>query len=205
MRAMGRLLLIAGLLASSGAGGEVNHLTDHDTHSDAGDMHAVIEIPAGTNAKWQVGEDGRLAWEEKDGRPRVVGYLPYPANYGMVPRTLQAEADGGDGDPLDVFVLGPALPRGSLVSTRPIAVIRMLDGGERDDKLLAVPPSGPMGELRSLAELEARHPGALRILRIWLENYKGSGEVRVEAVLGAEAAGSALAAAAAAFERVHGK
>ena len=46
-------------------------------------------------------------------KPREVKYLGYPGNYGMIPRTLLPKELGGDGDPLDVIVLGPAVERGS--------------------------------------------------------------------------------------------
>ena len=74
----------------------------------------MIEIPTGTTAKWEVVKpSGELRWEFDQGRPRVVRYLGYPGNYGMIPRTLLPKEEGGDGDPLDVVVLGPAVPRGS--------------------------------------------------------------------------------------------
>ena len=40
--------------------------------------------------------DGK--WEFRDGKPRVVAYLGYPGNYGMIPRTLLPKEHGGDGD-----------------------------------------------------------------------------------------------------------
>ena len=58
----------------------------------------------------------------------------YPANYGFIPRTY-AE----DGDPLDVLVLcSETLVPLTLVKCYPIGVIRMLDNGHRDDKIIAV-------------------------------------------------------------------
>ena len=45
-------------------------------------IHVVVEIPAGTNDKWEVDkETGVLRWEQKNGQPRVVQYLAYPAQY----------------------------------------------------------------------------------------------------------------------------
>ena len=63
----------------------------------------------------------------------------YPANYGFIPRTY---AD--DGDPLDVLVLcnEPILPM-TLMRVYPIGVMRMIDGGALDDKIIAVPFSDP--------------------------------------------------------------
>jgi inorganic pyrophosphatase len=141
-----------------------------------GSVNALIEIPAGTNAKWEVRkQDGALIWELEDGRPRVVSYLAYPANYGMIPRTLLAEEDGGDGDPLDVIVLGPALQRGAVVRVRVVGVLRLMDTGERDDKLIAVALDSPFESVRDIADLESDFPGVTSILEIWFSNYKGRG------------------------------
>lgn len=158
-----------------------NYWHDHSPTTTAGTIRAVVEIPAGTNAKWEVAEDGStLAWEMRDGRPRVVAYLPYPGNYGMIPRTLEAQVSGGDGDPADVLVLGPALPRGAVVEARLVGVLRMRDDGERDDKFLAVPHASPLAEVDSLAALDARYPGVTFILKTWFTHYKGPGRVTVE-------------------------
>ena len=59
-----------------------------------------------------------MIWEFKDGKPRIVKYLGYPGNYGMVPKTLLPENLGGDGDPLDVIVLGPQVERGSVIKCK---------------------------------------------------------------------------------------
>lgn len=54
-----------------------------------GTINVVVEIPAGTNAKYEVNtKTGNLDWEIKKGKPRMVKYLAYPANYGMIPSTL---------------------------------------------------------------------------------------------------------------------
>jgi inorganic pyrophosphatase len=143
-----------------------------------GRINVVIEIPAGTNAKWEVQKDsGLLGWEQRNGRPRIVQYLPYPGNYGMVPQTLLPKELGGDGDPLDVIVLGPALTRGSVVEARLIGVLELLDRGEQDDKLIAVLPEGPLGNVSDLAELDANFAGISEILRLWFSNYKGPGKM----------------------------
>jgi len=100
-------------------------------------VNVVVEIPAGTNAKWQVAEDGSsVEWESMNGEPRVVAYLAYPASYGMIPGTFVPRESGGDGDPLDAILLGPALERGTVAVARPIGVLFLSDDGERDDKVL---------------------------------------------------------------------
>ena len=63
----------------------------------------------------------------------------YPANYGFIPRTL-AE----DGDPLDVLVLcGEEIYPMTLVSCYPIGVIKMIDNGSLDEKVIAIPYGDP--------------------------------------------------------------
>ncbi|MEQ1632143.1 MAG: inorganic diphosphatase [Planctomycetota bacterium] len=140
-------------------------------------VNAVVEIPCGTNEKWEVKLDGVMRWDLKNGAPRVVEYLGYPTNYGIVPRAILGKEIGGDGDPLDILVLGPAMPRGTVVSVKVIGLIHLVDGGETDDKVLAVVADGPLGKLDSMNDLERDHPGVTTILKTWFENYKGPGKL----------------------------
>jgi inorganic pyrophosphatase len=170
------------------------------TNSD-GTVNVVVEIPAGTTAKWEVDkQDGALRWELKDGKPRIVRYLGYPGNYGMIPRTLLPEELGGDGDPLDVIVLGPAVERGSVLRVKVVGVLKLLDGGEQDDKLLAVQEGTALAAARDLEELDQRFPGVTLIVETWFRNYKGPGELEPLGFESADSARAILEAAAAAFE-----
>ncbi len=158
--------------------------------TDRSVVNAVIEIPAWTRAKWEVDRvGGDLRWDMLDGRRRVIGHaLPYPANYGMIPRTIESEAKGGDGDPLDVIVLGDRLERGQVVSARVIGIMRMRDHGETDDKIIAVHLADTrVGSLETLEELARRYPGTVEILEIWFANYKCKTPGVVE-ILGSEGA-----------------
>ncbi|AXJ00542.1 inorganic pyrophosphatase [Cyclonatronum proteinivorum] len=139
-------------------------------------VNTVIEIPAGSNAKWEVNkETGHLEWEVRGDSLRVIRYLPYPANYGMVPQSLMPASEGGDDDPLDVFVLGPRAKTGSIIRTRVIGVLYMKDDGEQDDKLIAVDTDSWFGNIETLEALNANFPGITNILSTWLANYKGPG------------------------------
>lgn len=104
-------------------------------------------------------------------------YLGYFGNYGMLPRTLISEARGGEGEPLDVLVLGPAVPRGSVVRAKVLGVFKALDRGRQDDKIIAVLPSSPLAEVDGPEQMDRDFPGVLSIVRIWFENYKGRGEI----------------------------
>ena len=164
-------------------------------------IHVVVEIPAGTNDKWEVDKGtGALHWERKNGVPRVVQYLAYPGNYGMIPHTALPTAEGGDGDPLDVLLLGPAIERGSVVTARPVAVFRLLDDGERDDKIIAVPLEGPFSDVRTLADLDAHYRGAREIILTWFANYKGPGRITPVGFEDVDRAVAVVRQASAAFE-----
>ena len=96
-------------------------------------INAVIEIPYGSNIKYEIDKaSGALCVDRV-----LYGAMFYPANYGFVPNTL---AD--DGDPADVLVLNEyPLAAGSVISCRLIGVLMMEDESGMDEKLLAVPVS----------------------------------------------------------------
>lgn len=173
------VLLGVGLLACSRFGPpSTDYLHGHPSRVGRDLINVVVEIPAGTNDKWEVDKtSGALRWEKQEGRPRVIQYLAYPANYGMIPRTRLPKERGGDGDPLDVLLLGPQVERGTLVQARPIGVLRLTDDGERDDKIVAVPVSGPLSDVADLKALESRYGGVRLILETWFTNYKGPDHV----------------------------
>jgi len=167
----------------------------------AGDnvVHAVVEIPAGTADKWEVTKDGRsLAIEQSGGKLRRIDYLPYPANYGFIPRTLSDLTAGGDGDALDVVLLGPAAPCGAVVQARVLGALRLIDDGETDDKVIAVRPNAPLGDVDGIDALRDRYPGVLEILQTWFVNYEGPGN-HSEGFVGAEKAWSVVSEAAQAY------
>lgn len=153
--------------------------------NEDGSVNAVVEIPAGTTAKFEVENDsGVLRWEIRDGKRRVVDFLGYPGNYGMVPSTLLPKDKGGDDDPVDILVLGTALERAQVVRVKVIAVLRLRDDQEIDHKLIAVPEEpgyrDGFSSLDDLADLEARYPLAKQIIELWFTAYKGPGVVVLE-------------------------
>ena len=158
--------------------GEKNFLTGYEPIYPDGDINVVVEIPTGTLEKWEVDkESGYMIWEFKNGQPRIVKYIGYPGNYGMIPKTLLSEESGGDGDPLDVIVLGASVERGSVIKCKLIGVLKLLDGGEQDDKLIAVYEDSPLYEADSIDDLNSGFNGVTNIVEIWFENYKGPGEL----------------------------
>lgn len=158
--------------------GSKNLITDIAPQNADGTINAVIEIPAGTNEKWEVTKpDGILELERKKGKPRIIKYLGYPGNYGMVPRTSLPKELGGDGDPLDILVIGKPLRRGSVAQVKIIGVLKFLDKGEQDDKLIAVLPGTAFYAADSFDQLNQTFPGVMDIIRTWFLYYKGSGKM----------------------------
>lgn len=99
------------------------------------DFMAVIEISQGSKEKYELDkETGMLMLD------RILHTsMHYPANYGFIPRSY-----GDDGDPLDVMVLcsKPIIPL-TLVRCYPIGVLKMIDNGRNDEKIIAVPYRDP--------------------------------------------------------------
>ncbi|MBI2356025.1 MAG: inorganic diphosphatase [Candidatus Doudnabacteria bacterium] len=101
-------------------------------------FNVVIEIPKGSNYKYE--------YDETTGKMKldfIFNNLVYPFNYGFIPNT-KAE----DGDTLDCGVISDKIfPSGTVVTCRPIAVMKQLDRGKQDDKIMAVPVDEPEREL----------------------------------------------------------
>ena len=155
-------------------------LTDANAVNADLSIHVVVENPAGTTEKWEVRANGRLVQEHRDGVPIEIPYLAWPANSGMIPRTLHAEDIGGDGEPLDALVLGASISRGRTVRVRPIGLLRVVDRLERDDKILAVPMSGTFSEIRDVDALERAYPGVREILAGWYARSRPGGAIEVQ-------------------------
>lgn len=192
MKPLFTMFVLVVLLSACGNRGGVEHTVNNTTNylrdiaafTTDSLVNVVIEIPAGTNQKWELNkETGRIEWERvTPDSLRIIDYLAYPANYGFVPQTLLPETTGGDGDPVDVFVLGPAIARGIIVSVRIVGIIHMLDDDEMDSKLLAVSAENEGLHAETFQMLVSKYPGVLEILQIWLSNYKGQGRIEILSV-----------------------
>ncbi len=160
-------------------------------YSENGHVQMVVEIPAGTNKKLEYNNDNNsFPADIKDGKERVVQFLPYPGNYGFIPSTYMDPAIGGDGDALDVLVICPSQPTGTVLEVKPIAVLDLKDGGEIDSKIIAVPvdPNLQIIDATTLKELGRNHGMVKKMIRQWFLNYKGKGVMKFENWLDEEAA-----------------
>ncbi|MDB5194798.1 MAG: Inorganic diphosphatase [Parcubacteria group bacterium] len=157
----------------------------HDIDPGSKDeMNVIIEINKGSKNKYEVDKKtGLIALD------RVLHTAQdYPFDYGFVPQSLWH-----DGDPLDVVLLTtyPLAP-GILVKARPVAVIHMVDGGEKDEKVVAVPIEDPRFDvLKDLADV---NPHTMKEIEHFFLTYKKlqNKEVSINGTEGREAAEAAF-------------
>ncbi|MGI9076356.1 MAG: inorganic diphosphatase [Gemmatimonadaceae bacterium] len=133
---------------------------------------AVVEIPSGSRNKYELDKDSGLIRLDRV----LYSAVHYPGDYGFIPRTL-AE----DNDPCDVLVLlnEPTFP-GCQIDVRPIGVLKMLDRGDPDDKVLAVPSNDPFyGEYFDIADIPQHY---LKEVEHFFRIYKDLEGKRVQTV-----------------------
>ncbi|MHB1707874.1 MAG: inorganic diphosphatase [Thermoplasmataceae archaeon] len=114
-------------------------------------FYTVVETPKGSKNKYEIAKEFPGMRLDRVLHSSVV----YPADYGLIPRTLYH-----DGDPMDVLVLisQPTFP-GTIVVSRPIAIMHMLDKGEVDNKILAVAVDDPFyREVKTIEDLPKHLP-----------------------------------------------
>jgi inorganic pyrophosphatase len=153
-------------------------------------VNAVIEIPAGTNKKYEYRLDKKMFLADYiDGKERMVDFLPYPGNYGFVPNTYMDPKLGGDGDPLDILVIAESVKTGTMLEVIPIWIIYFEDRSdlaelrEMDYKIIAVPADFEKRVITAISfeELQLNYPDILFILERWFLSYKGRGVMKVTA------------------------
>jgi inorganic pyrophosphatase len=136
---------------------------DVDLGNDAPNViPAVIEIPKGSKNKYELDKASGLIAVDRV----LFSIMHYPANYGFVPRTYT-----DDSDPLDILVLGQeATVPLCIMYSKPIGVIKMLDQGVVDDKIIAVHARDPdYADYNSIHELPAHR---LAEIKRFFEDYK---------------------------------
>lgn len=126
------------------------------------EINVIIEIPKGSNNKYEIDKETGLIKLDRANYSAAA----FPYDYGFAPKTLW-----DDGDPLDVIVLTTfPLNPGILVSVRPVAVIDMVDDGESDYKIIAVPTEDKRwDDVQDLGDLN-KH--MLKEFQHFLETYK---------------------------------
>ena len=136
-------------------------------------INILIEIPAGSKNKYEFDKNFNAFALDRV----LYASVQYPCDYGFIPNTL---AD--DGDPLDgmVFMDQPTFP-GCVITARPIGMLEMIDGGDRDEKILCVPDKDPRySQVKSLQDV-AQH--RLDEIAEFFKTYKNL-EKKVTEILG---------------------
>lgn len=126
------------------------------------EFNVIIEIPKGSNNKYEIDkETGLIALDRAN-----YSTAPYPVDYGFAPQTLWE-----DNDALDVAVLTTwPLNVGVVVKVRPVAVIEMIDDGESDFKIIAVPVKDRRWE--GVQDLKDINSHQLKEITHFFETYK---------------------------------
>lgn len=135
----------------------------HDIEPGTADkINVIIEINKGSKNKYEIDkETGIIALDRVNHTTQ-----DYPFDYGFIPQTLW-----DDGDALDVVVLTtyPLFP-GVLVRVRPVAIMSMVDTGEADEKMIAVPVDDPrFNDVKDLADV---NPHTLKEIEHFFLTYK---------------------------------
>lgn len=127
-----------------------------------GEMNVIVEINKGSHNKYEIDKKtGLIALD----RVAHTGQ-DFPFDYGFVPQTLW-----DDGDALDVIILTtyPLVP-GILVRVRPVAIMNMIDSGEGDDKVIAVPVADPRWQ--EVQDLRDVNKHTLKVIEHFYSTYK---------------------------------
>ncbi|HAF34922.1 MAG TPA: inorganic pyrophosphatase [Sphingobacterium sp.] len=143
-------------------------------------VNAIIEITNGSKGKYELDKETGLWLLDRVMSSSVV----YPANYGFIPQTYC-----DDKDPLDILVICSLdiLPL-TLVEAQVIGVMNMVDGGEQDDKIIAVAKNDPV--FNYIKDIDQLPPHTMKEIVQFFESYKAleKKHVIVEGVKGREEA-----------------
>ena len=140
------------------------------------EINVIIEIPAHSDpVKYEVDKETGAMFVDRF----MSTAMHYPCNYGYVPHTLSK-----DGDPVDVLVVTPVpLIAGSVISCRPVGVLKMTDESGDDAKVLAVPIDKLCRSFKNASSIEDINPLLVDQIAHFFEHYKDLDEgkwVRVE-------------------------
>lgn len=137
----------------------------HDVEVDTAhpeEVLVIIEVPKGSKNKYELHKPTGLMKVDRV----LFSSVHYPANYGFIPQSYCE-----DNDPLDVLVLGQeSVAPLTIMTAKPIGVMKMKDQGEADDKIIAVHANDPeFSQYNSINELPQHR---LKEVQRFFEDYK---------------------------------
>jgi inorganic pyrophosphatase len=134
-------------------------------------FQAVIEIPAGTNKKFEYNySNNEFECELINGKKRSVNYIPYVGNYGFIPSTLMDTLENGDGDAVDILVLSSSIDQGAIIEIDILGALELYDSEELDHKIIAIPVNNELKTYRA----DSLNTSVKTIIETWFTSYKQS-------------------------------
>ena len=148
------------------------------------EFNVIIECPKGTKNKYEIDKETGLIMLDR----AMKTSQDYPFDYGFAPQTLWE-----DGDALDVVVLTtyPLYP-GILLKVRPVGIMHMIDCGDSDDKVIAVPANDPRWD--DVVDLEDVNKHTIKEMQHFFETYKTIEKGKVVSIGGFEGKKQAIEA-----------
>ncbi len=130
------------------------------------DIYSIIEISSGSlyPVKYELNSKYDVLFVD-----RFINLpISYPCNYGYINKTLSE-----DNDPLDVLVLSPnsLIPK-SVINTRPIGLLKLIDESGKDYKILSVPNYNITNQYDNIQDINDINKQLLDQISFFFENYK---------------------------------
>lgn len=170
----------------------------HDLPAGSADeMNVIVEIPRGVKNKYEIDKETGLIKLDRVNHTAQA----YPFDYGFVPQTLW-----DDGDALDVVLLTTEpLFSSLLLEARPVGIMHMIDGGEADEKVIAVPAGDP--RFKDIKDIRDVNQHMLKEISHFFATYKQLQDkvVQVGEFEGADAAKQAFERAVKLYEDAKAK
>jgi len=128
------------------------------------EINVFVEIPQGGAVKYELDKESGLIFVDRF----AYTAMSYPFNYGFVPKTK-----GKDGDPLDVIVVSsmPVYP-GTVIASRPVAMLEMEDEEGIDTKIIAVPTQKVDPFMKDVNNVSDLTDAVKNKIRHFFEHYK---------------------------------
>lgn len=142
-------------------------------------VNVVVEVPVGSRNKYEYEPDLGVIM-----RDRVLpGNIRFPADYGFVPST-----ESVDGEPLDAIVAAhdPVFP-GCLVKARVIGALEMVEDGEPEYNIFALPSDDPrFDDIKTLEDMPEQNLREIEQFFTAFKRLEGDEEAEVKGWCGPE-------------------